>query len=202
MCTAVLRGNNMKPKDLFNDIHNKQIEGVMMHHALAMMFEFLNLNGFAEMQRMRYKNENKAMVKLEKYFIKHYNMLLGKENVNIKNYIPDDWFESNRFDVERRYKEDSVKNILEIWIEWERKNKKNYETAYSELIALRENAGAFFIESMICEVDYELCFAENIYLDLYATEFDIMRIEEMNCKICKKYKCYKERKVEENESES
>ena len=192
----------MKVNDLFNGIHNRQIEGTMMHHSLGVMFEFLNLNGFAEMQRMRYKNESKEMEKVEVYFIRHYNMLMGRENLNIKNYIPDEWFESNRFEVDRKYKEDSVKSILEVWITWERESKKNYETCYSGLIDIREIAGAIFVNELVKDVDSELCFAEELYLDLFSNNFDIMRIEELNCKICKKYKCYKERKVDENEFKS
>ena len=188
----------MRVNDVFSRIHDRQIEGTMMHHALDMYFEFVGLSGFADMQGMRYISEHEAMVRLEKYFIRHYNMLLNANELNIREYAPESWYEHTRYDFNKEDKEVAVKNFLEMWVQWEKDSKKVYEVAYGDLCDLREFAGAMFVKKLVCEVDYELAFAEQMYLELIGSDFDIVRIQEINSEICKKYKCMKERKGDYN----
>lgn len=192
----------MRVNDVFSRIHDRQIEGVMLHHALGMYFEFVGLSGFAEMQNERMKNEDACMVKLEKYFIKHYNMLLNPNELTIREYAPEKWYELDRFDFGKTDKEDAVKSFVEMWVEWESASKKTFEIAFGDLNDLREFAGAMFVKKIVCEVDYELAFAEELYLELMGVNFDFMRVQEIDDLVCEKYKCFKERKVKKDEYKS
>ena len=192
----------MRVNDIFSEIHNRMIEGEMMHHSLCMYFEFLGLNGFGEMQNMRCVNEREEMVELERYFVRHYRELLNPSKLEIVEYAPESWYEVDSNELGSEDVRRAVEEFIRVWVEWEEETKKKYEIAFGNLCDLREYAGSIFVKKLVKGVDYEFSFAYRLWLDLKRCNFDAVRISDVNDKICKMYKCMKERKGEEYEHKS
>lgn len=166
---------------IFSKINSHMVEGLMLHDGLCQMFLFLNLCVFAKQQENQYKDENKNYRKLNKYYITHRNMLIGKEKPDVSVApIPDDWYEKNRFDVSPDDIKKAVSYAINLWVDWERRTKELYTDGYNKLLEYGFAAEADFVSKIIVDVDDELARAESLLLALEAMKYDVIEIVKMN----------------------
>lgn len=182
------KGRSKDCREIFQRITNRQIEALMFHDKMSDMYNFLGLSGFKRMHECQYFSESAEFKKTKKYFMTNHNMLLEETDVQAKQYIPQDWFNYDKFDVSAQIKRQYTEKTFEEYRNWERETKWIYETAYQELMQLGVVSDAEFVSCLICDVSHELECLEKIYIKLKAIDFNMMYISEMQYDIHEKYK--------------
>ena len=174
--------------EIFSELSEHMIYGIMTHEELARGYAFLGLPKYSECHCYHYLKETMSHIRLNNYYTYHFNKLIDERKIDIPKVIPDSWYRYMRQDVDAATKRNSVKAGLEKWVAWERETKKLYEKMYKELIDINEIAAAMFVKELICDVDCELKKAERYHLNKLATGYDIVDIIEEQSKKHDKYK--------------
>ena len=169
----------MRTGEIFTRISTHQIEGMMLHDQMADAFAFLALPGFKRMHEYRFAEETKSMREVHAYFIEHCNMLLDEGRPEDPKALPRSWHGYTRQQVSYETKRKAVREMMERWVEWERETKACYEKAYAELTECNEVMAACFVKGMLEEVTEELAFAEELYLRMHGTDFDMPYVDQM-----------------------
>ena len=163
----------MTIEEIYSQIAQRMIEGLMTHSQLADYFGFLGLKGYQEQHIYHYFEENKNYKCVAKYYLNHYNKLLVEQPFKNPKVIPEDQYRFTRQQVNDEVRKTALTAGIERWVYQERETKKFYEQRYDELIHLNEIAGAEEIKKYILDVDYELAEAEQLHLELLAMNFSM-----------------------------
>ena len=163
----------MTLKEIYNEINEHMINGLMLHDQLANYYDFLGLEGYKRCHEYHYFKENMSYRSLNRYFINHHNMLIPEAKFNNESIIPESWYNHERSDVDSATKKNAVKTGLEAWVKWERETKDLYERMYNELLDIDEIASACKVKCLIKDVDKELKKAERYWLNKEAINYDI-----------------------------
>lgn len=174
--------------EIFGQISQRMIEGLMTHSQLADYFGFLGLEGYQYCHIYHYFEENTNYKKVAGYYLKHYSKILIEKSFKNPNVIPEDWWQFTREQVTEPVRKNAIKIGIEKWITWEKETKKIYEQHYTNLINIGEIAAAAELEKYIIDVDYELAEAEQFYITLSAIDFSIKDIMMEQEKEEKKYR--------------
>ena len=169
----------MRAAEIFAKLSMHMVEGMMLHNQLADGFAFLALPGFAEKHEHRFAEESENMRKVHAYYISRYNMLMDEGHAEDPHAIPRSWMGYSRQQVTQETKKKAVRELLEHWVKWERKTKDCYQHAYVDLTECGEIAAAQMIKRLLCDVDDELAYAENMHLRLEAVAYEMAAIEQM-----------------------
>lgn len=163
----------MTLEEIFSQIAQHMVVGLMVHSQLNDYFNFLGLKGYSKCHEYHYFEENSNYKKICNYYITHYNKLVLDQPFKNPGIIPTNWLNYTRQDVSIDIRKTATKNGFDKWIQWEKDTKKLYEQYYKELIALNEEAAAFELKKYIIDVDYELAEAEQQLLFLNAMDFSM-----------------------------
>ena len=166
----------MEVSEIFYQIANHMLEGIMTHQQLANYYDFLGLSGYKRCHEYHFLDEMCAYRKIQKYYISHYNKLIPEKSRDFPNLIPATWYEISRGDVDAATRSAAVKSAMEMWVGWEKQTKKFYEQKYKQLMELNEVAAAIFVEDLICHTTQELKKAEKYWLRKKAISYDIKEI--------------------------
>lgn len=152
--------------DIYSELSNHMLEGVMLHKQLSDYYIFLGLPGYSKTHHYHYLEESKAYSELTTFYISHFNRLLPETEIKNPSIIPSNWYRYDRCDVDSDTKQDSVIKGFDIWIDWENDTKKLYESFYNSLMQMGEVSSAIFIEKYITDVNNELecALSEKLYL--------------------------------------
>lgn len=178
----------MTIEEIYSNINEHMINGLMLHDQLANYYDFLGLGGYKRCHEYHYFKENMAYRSLNRYFINHHNKLIPEAKFDNISIIPNSWYEHVREDVDISTKKNGVKMGLEKWVEWERKTKKLYEQMYKEAMEIGEVASAHKIMCLVKDVDCELKKAERYWLNKESIGYDMTAIVEEQNKKHDKYK--------------
>lgn len=178
----------MTVSEIFSDVLNNVLEGVMLHEQLTNYFDFLNMHGLKRLHEYHYLDESANMRGLKRYYINHYNMLPPVETVENPNVIPANWYNYRRQQVDSATKKNAIQNGITLWNDWERKSKKVYEKAYSDLCEIGEIAAACKIKELVCDVDGELKNADRLAIKLETIGYDLNTITLLQDELHEKYK--------------
>jgi len=80
----------MTTEDVFTQVAQRMVEGLMTHSQLADYFGFLGLDGYQECHTYHYFEENCNYKKIGRYYIEHFNKLLKDNPVKNPAIVPDD----------------------------------------------------------------------------------------------------------------
>lgn len=174
--------------EIYSQIAQRMIEGLMTHSQLADYFGFLGLKGYQKCHLYHYFEENNNYKCIANYYLKHHNKLLLDMPFKNPRVIPEDWFQYNRQQVTKEVRRSAISAGIERQVAQEKETKKFYENKITELIQLKDIAGAEEVKKYIVDVDYELAEAEEIYLELFAIDYNISDIVTWQEDIFKKYK--------------
>jgi len=177
----------MTIEEIFSNISQHMIEGLMVHSQLSDYFAFIGLDGYQECHKYHYFEENSNYKKICDYYLHHYNKLILDLPFKNPAVIPTNWYQYNRQDVSAQTRKTAVQLAFETWVNWEKDTKKLYERLYQELINLNEIASAKEISKYIIDVDGELKEAYQEHLELSAIDYDILNIMQEQKDIKKKY---------------
>ena len=178
----------MTIEEIFSQIAQRMIEGLMTHSQLADYFSFLGLKGYHKCHIYHYFEENSNYKKIAEYYMTHYNRLLIDMPFKNPNVIPENQFQFNRYQVSMDSRKSAIKTGIERQVTQERGTKKFYEQHYQALTQLGEHAAAAELKKYIVGVDYELAEAEQMFLELEAINYDISDIVMIQNDIEKQYK--------------
>ena len=168
----------MTANDIFSEIINHQIEGLMIHDQLSDYYGFLGLPKYRKEHEKHYKKESKAYRRITDYAVDHFNKLPRMGQIPNPNVIPDSWHNVNRDAVDANTMRTAVKSGLETWIKWEKDTKAFYQNKYAELISINEIAAAMIVGELISDVDEELKTAEMYHLWKKHSDYDAVSITE------------------------
>ena len=178
----------MTIEEIFNKIASHMKEGIAYHDEMAQAYYFLGLRGYAACQEYHFFEETYSYKCLSRYYAKHYYKLLVIENIEKPKIIPDTWYKYTTMAVDIGTKRNSIKDLMNKWVEWERSTKKLYQEMRQELDALNELAAAQFIDTLIADVSKELRHAERKLLMLDTIGYDIVEIAQEQEELYHKYK--------------
>lgn len=177
----------MEVSEIFYEIANHMLEGIMMHQQLANYYDFLGLNGYKRCHEYHFLDEMCAYRKVHKYYISHYNKLIREKSREFPNLIPAAWYEVLREQVDPDTRSAAIKTAMEKWVTWERDTKVFYERAYKELMNIGEVAAAHFVEDLLLHTTEELKKAEKYWLRKKAISYDTKEIFAQQKKKSAKY---------------
>ena len=163
----------MTVEEIYKELAEHMIKGLMLHDQLADYYDFLGLKGYRKCHEYHYIDESCNYRKLCKYFTNHHNKLIQIGEVDDPEVIPKSWYNYSRQDVDSNTKKNAVKSGLVKWVEWERETKELYQSMYNELININEIASASKLLCFIKDVDCELEKAERYHLAKEAINYDL-----------------------------
>ena len=178
----------MTVEQIFSEIINHMVKGLMIHEHLANYYDFLGLQGYRQCHEYHYKEESCSYRKLYHFYITTYNRLLPDMRFENPEVIPSNWISYTRQDVDMKTKRMAVQEGLTKWVNWERSTLDLYKEMYQELIKLGEIGSAVRLEENICDVMEELKTAEKYQLNKVAINYDMNIIVDEQRKLHDKYK--------------
>lgn len=177
----------MTIEEIFSELGEHMIEGLMIHSQLSDYFGFLGLDGYQMCHKYHYFEENNNYKKVGDYYLHHYNKIIIEKPFKNPSVIPSSWYQYTRLDVNVATRKSSIQAAFEKWVNWEKDTKKLYETLYQELMSLNEIASAKELCKYIKDVDDELARACQKHIELVAIDYNISDIMMEQKEYKKKY---------------
>lgn len=177
----------MELNEIYAQISAHFVEGLMIHNQLISYYNFLGFKGHAKMHEYHYLEESINHIKLNQYYLTHYNYLIGDKKIDNPEIIPKDWLYKKRSEININEIKELLNRGVDLWVRWEQKTKILLQQMYKELISLSEFASAEFISNFIKDVDDELAMAQAEKLIYENTNYDISFIADQQEE---KYKTY------------
>ena len=178
----------MTTEEVFATVAKRQLQGIMLHEQMANYYDFLNLHGYKRCQEYHFLQETCGYRKLQRYYINHYYKLINTTDVEKKHLIPTSWYKASRSDVDSATVQQAVKEGITFSLEWEQATKKIYETAWKDLMANEDVAGALFIKEYICDVDKQIKYLQRAAMQLKVVGYDLVTITCEQDELHDKYK--------------
>ena len=163
----------MSVHDIFANLSQHMVQGIMFHEDMVDYYNFLNLPGYAACHCWHAASESKARRELRKWHIRHCGMLVPYHTNTGEDNIPASWYKYTQIDVSPSDIQNAVKSGLEKWVDWEKQTKALYENAYSSLLQEGHIAAACFVKDLILDVSEEYATAYQYLLNKRACSFDI-----------------------------
>lgn len=181
----------MTVEEIFTKLATHMVEGIMIHDGMAIVYDFLALDGYRECHDYHHFAETKNYRCLYHYYMEHYHKLLNVENIPNPKIVPTSWMKYARPEVDTGTKRNAVRDMMKRWIDWEKETKTLLQTSYKELIELGEVAAAKKISCFLCDVDEELKHAEYKWIKLENLNYDLGYIMGKQEHMKKKYSALK-----------
>ena len=178
----------MTVNEIFSQLSEHMIEGLMTHSQLSDYFGFIGLDGYQMCHKYHYFDENANYKKLGDYYLHHYNKIIMETPFKNPSIIPESWYQYTRHDVNSTTRKNAIQVAMEKWVNWEQETKKLYEQLYQELINLNEVAAAKEVCKYLKDVDDELAKAYQKQIELAAIDYNISDIIQEQEEYKKKYK--------------
>lgn len=179
---------NMDERALYSEIERHMVKGIMFHNDMSDYFNFIGLHGFKRIHEYQFYDEEIGRRKLCRKVLDMHNILIPHNKVEIEKYIPDDWYNYTRMDIDDSVIPKFVKNAWMMYKHWEEETKDLYTGI----------AYAFYEKGMLC--DYELIkeYLHDVQIELKKIyrmcerlniiAYDVVGISEMQDKIHDEYK--------------
>ena len=178
----------MTVQEIFSELSAHCVRGMMVHDQMADYYDFLSLRGYKRCHEYHFKKESANYRKLHRYYLNHYNGLIGEEQIDNPDIIPPGWYRYTRFDVEPNTKRNAIKDGFSKWVEWEKETKSKLESACNTLYEMSEVSAAMFVKEMLKDVNCELKEAQRKHIELMSVEYDLSYVYAEQKRIHDKYK--------------
>lgn len=166
----------MTCEEIFLELAEHMVKGLMVHEQLANYYDFLGLKGYRDCHEYHFLHESCMYRKLNRYYVNHYNKLIPEMEFEQVSEIPESWYNYKRTDVDSSTKRNAVKNALTRWVEWETETKELYCNMHKEMLENGSVATALFFEEFIEDVDHELKRATEYWINKEAVNYDMVVI--------------------------
>jgi len=178
----------MTVKEIFSNLTNHMVKGLMVHDQMIHYYLFLELEGYAKCHKYHYYEESKTYNKVVYHYFKYHNKLIEPQKIDNPNLIPQSWYQYEQKDVDINTKRSAVKSGLEEWLKWEKETEKLYKTFYKELLTLEEYNDAKLLEELLCHVTEEIAEINKYCIEKKSTDYNINAIMEEQTKKKHKYR--------------
>lgn len=178
----------MTTEEIFTKIAQHMEEGVVYHKMFMQAYNFLGLHGFAKCHAYHWFEEECGYECLLQYYFKHYHKLINITPPTKPPIIPETWYKYSTQAVDTNTKRQSVQDLMNKWLNWEKETKKLYSDMYKELENAGEIADAAKIKYYIQAVDEELIHIEKKIIKLESIDYNINTIISWQQPMYKKYK--------------
>lgn len=172
----------MPAKEIFQQFAQHQLDGVMFHEAMTQYFCYLNLKGFAEMQKEQMEEEFDGFIYTKRYYLKAYDTLLDIPQSNYKpTFIPGGWFiDTASRELSSEQKRTYIREGFAKWLDWEKGTKATYMTLFNQLKALEPaDTNSVCIATAIQDVNMEITRIREWIMKLASYDYDIYTIDSM-----------------------
>ena len=177
----------MTVEEIFNQISNHMVKGIMFHAQMSDYYNFLGLKGYSKCHEYHFICENYNFRKLSHYFLNHYDKIIQDLPTSNSSIIPASWAKYKRQDVDAATRKSAIQTGIENWVKWEQNTKLIYEKMYIELISLKEIDAAMEIKKYISDVSEELTKAKQKHIEEKSIDFDITVLIEEQDELYQKY---------------
>lgn len=178
----------MNIEEIFKELSAHFVEGMMFHDKMSAYFDFLFMEGYAELHKYHFMEETKGYRDVQDFHFRHFGRFIEEKRIEFKSPIPENWLRYTRKDVDTAEKKNGVKAGFEKWLKWERDTHALYGRLYREALDNDELETAEYIKDIIKDVSEEICDAEQEILRLSASGYDMAYIMERQEKLKRKYK--------------
>lgn len=180
----------MSAVDVVRKVVERQTIGLMIHAELVAYFDFLGMNGFANVQRLRYEDESREMMYTRKWFSDGYDGVINVGHVGDVGIVPNEWIDSDtrRIVANGGDVKNDVKYAFERWIEWEENSLKVYGDSMYDADNLGDGRLSEFISCIVKCTDREVRYAKDMYWKLRNVDWDSYTVLLMQKDSVKEYK--------------
>ena len=174
--------------EIFTELSGHMIKGLMIHDQMSDFYDYLSLRGYKRCHEWHYMKEMSGYRRLHRYVINHYGKLIEEKRIDDPEVIPSSWYRYSRNEVDANTKRNAVRTGIEKWVSWEKETKALYQKAYRELMDMKEEAMAIFLQDYIEDVDCELKWAERKAIELADVDYSLAFILGEQKRLHDKYK--------------
>ena len=172
----------MTAVDIFQKLSDRMVGAMMVHTQLTELFTFIDLTADAKRQKKQFHEESDGLLRLEKYFAQHHNMLITAEHPPQIDLLSLDRLQKSNNKLTPDDKVYLIQYGMKEWIKWETESKIMYEDAYRNLVDISEIAAADFVLQYVKDVDKELKDAQFLYRVRDAIDWDLSTIYDKEVK--------------------
>ena len=178
----------MTIEEIFIEITNHMIKGLMVHTKMAEYYDFLNLQGYRACHEYHSLAESISYRKINHYYMEQYHKLIPETRFDVPEIIPTNWYKYTRQDVDQKTRRNAVKTGMETWLSWEQDTKKLYEEMFKELYDTGNVAASLKVKDLIQDVEKEIATIENKMMKMQAVDFNIQNIVDEQDAVYTKFK--------------
>lgn len=175
-------------KEVFEAINERQLMATDFHCQMVSLFDFLNLPGLKAMHEYQFLSEALEHMKTKRYFLAHHQKLLRDGEMEYKRYIESDWFENDRSRVQTQMREQSVKEAINTYYEWEYETKDFLEQCINRLNEIGCASDIKMVNELLEDVMDELKHIDRLRIELDGVGYDSEYIFMIQDKLKGKYK--------------
>lgn len=175
-------------RNIFNDVSDTILKGMMVHEQLMNAYLFMELEGYAKCHDYHYICETKNRIKVSKYLLDHYGYLIEQGRIEPPELIPPKWYAAHKSELEPSSRILSVMDLANSWIRWEETAFDSFNKAYKDLFNECEFVAAKFIRGFAVDTAEELTWARSEQLKLQAVHYDMVYIMDQQPVLKKKFK--------------
>ena len=177
----------MTIEEIFSQLLTHMAKGIIIHNECALLFGFLNLQGYQKCHEYHYYEESYNYKEMQNFFLIHCGKMVKEQSIDKSEIIPSSWYKFNKEDVDANNKRSCVRDLMKKWVDWEKETKKLLESDYKLLYELGEIYAVEKIAESIKDVSEELANARGMYIDLESMGYDIVYMIEQQQKLYKLY---------------
>lgn len=171
-------------------IAQKLLQGCMNHEQFINYYDFLGLEGYKLFHEYHFFEQMAGYRDFIAYYIQHQNKLIphySTESLTSFTIVPDNWYNYTRMDTDTNTKRNAVKSGLEKYVRWEKDVKNFLQDMYSQCIQQGFILLSCEIQKYLCSVEKEIKMAEQEYLEIKSTEYDMPTVVTKQQHLIKKY---------------
>ena len=177
----------MAVEEIFSKLSTHMARGIKMHNHMALLFGFLNLNGYQKQQEYHYYEEIHNYKQLQNFFLSYYKKIIIEDLIVDIKVIPQNWYKYNKNNVDSSSRYSAIKDIMKTWIKWQQDTKELLEASYKQLQQLGQIHAMLKISQFIKQVCEQLRQAEQKQINFEIISYDMVSIIEEQQHFYKKY---------------
>lgn len=162
----------MEHKEIFKELANCKIKGMMFHSNMADFYAFLNCCKFKTLHNKRFIEESEELRELKDYYIMSYGrtLLTDDSHLEVENITPAEWDEANFTPAERiKY----IKYGVEVYEAYEQKTHDHMKKLADMLYAKGCYEDYKMVRKLIDDVILELSRVRDLRTYIEQTGFNI-----------------------------
>lgn len=179
---------NMNPLELYGELEAHMVDGLMFHGEMSDYFNFIGLHGFKRIHEYQFYEENRNRRLLCRKVLDIYNKLIPHVHVTYMKYMPDEWQNYTRLDVDDSVLPKYTKHGWDMYREWEEKTKVLYENIATVFFEKHMIIDYNIVSNMLEDVQKELKKIYRTCEELNIVGYDPIHVTEMQSKIHEEYK--------------